>query len=151
MTDTAILDRLTAEGIKIETSRNLVVRRLAQVGYGEEMTWLLTVVDHGSDVVSDDQRQSLLGTVQKLHSMGVGSRPTYAPDPARWEDNYFRIEGAPVSPELVNGRCYAVVDSSGTEIYTVRYNDEDHADDRNRRNWPFSILAGYKGGAWPHD
>lgn len=50
-----------------------------------------------------------------------------------------RVYGAPLNPEPVNGHHYRLLDGNHPG-YLLRYNDDDHRDDRGRRELPWTIL-----------
>jgi hypothetical protein len=54
-----------------------------------------------------------------------------------------RVFGAPLNPEPVNGHHYRLIDG-GHPGYLLRYNDDDHRDERGRANLPWTIIeTGY--------
>lgn len=54
-------------------------------------------------------------------------------------DDIVRVHGAPLNPEPVNGHHYRLL-SANHAGYLLRYNDDDHRNDRGRGDLPWTIL-----------
>ncbi|QGJ92860.1 hypothetical protein PBI_BEAGLE_101 [Arthrobacter phage Beagle] len=145
---TAVLDRLTAEeGTKYTLSVTPVSATCPTgIPYGAEMGWFVTAVGHGSALTTAEHTESFPNTIRRVLHDGAGARPRYQTGDSH---TYIRLSGALVNPAPVNGRHYALLETSGgEESYVVRYNDDEHVADRHRPGLPFSIVSGKGGAAW---
>jgi hypothetical protein len=92
---------------------------------------------------SEHRAESYVGKVVK-----VRRRVTRADEWWAWDDQALvnvGVHGSRLNPEMVNGHYYRSLDAHGL---LVRYNDDDHAANRNLPGLSLSILAS-NGGAWP--
>ncbi len=85
--------------------------------------------------------EDLVGTVVPVHSSN--SRDGWLKELPN--SGYVRVYGAVLNEPMVNGGHYRSLNGAG--MY-VRYNDDDHAGDRNVGALPLSILAS-NGNTWP--
>lgn len=85
--------------------------------------------------------EDLVGTVAPVHSSN--SRDGWLKELPN--SGYVRVYGAVLNEPMVNGGHYRSLNGAG--MY-VRYNDDDHAGDRNVGALPLSILAS-NGNTWP--
>jgi len=105
---------------------------------------LITGLGMGALGVTQEHRDRYLNTIQEVRSCET-SNPQALLQVGEERFEYVRPTGAVLNPEFIDGRHYIILDRDGVELWTVRYNDEDHRGDRNRPHCPLSVVAGRNG------